>query len=92
MVLQNFGSGNLHTSMVGHQHKCMALRGSKTQITSNNASTSKFNPNILPYLRMYKPHFFDKNLPSKIGVRLIHGVKKPISSEKKLLSYRRLSP
>jgi hypothetical protein len=21
---------------------------------------------------MYKPHFFDKNLPSKFGVRLIH--------------------
>jgi hypothetical protein len=26
----------------------------------------------IPYLRMYKPHFFDKNLPSKIGVRLKH--------------------
>jgi hypothetical protein len=24
----------------------------------------------LPYLRVYKPHFFDKNLPCKIGVRL----------------------
>jgi hypothetical protein len=30
---------------------------------------------VLPYLRMYKPHFFGKNLPPKIGVRLIHGVK-----------------
>jgi hypothetical protein len=28
----------------------------------------------LPYLRVYKPHFFDKNLPSKIGVRLLHGI------------------
>jgi hypothetical protein len=28
----------------------------------------------IPYLRVYKPHFFDKNLPSKIGVRLIHGM------------------
>jgi hypothetical protein len=27
-----------------------------------------------PYLRVYKPHFFDKNLPSRIGVRLINGV------------------
>jgi hypothetical protein len=31
--------------------------------------------NKVPYLRMYKPHFFDKNLHSKIGVRLIHGIK-----------------
>jgi hypothetical protein len=29
---------------------------------------------LLPYLHMYKPHFFDKNLPFKIGVRLIHGI------------------
>jgi hypothetical protein len=28
----------------------------------------------IPYLRVYKPHFFDKNLPSKIGVRLMHGI------------------
>jgi hypothetical protein len=28
----------------------------------------------MPYLRVYKPQFFDKNLPSKIGVRLIHGI------------------
>jgi hypothetical protein len=27
------------------------------------------------YLRVYKPHFSGKNLSSKIGVRLIHGVK-----------------
>jgi hypothetical protein len=26
------------------------------------------------YLRVYKPHFFEKNLPSKIGVWLIHGI------------------
>jgi hypothetical protein len=25
---------------------------------------------------MYKRHFFDKNLPSKIGVRLKHGILK----------------
>jgi hypothetical protein len=31
--------------------------------------------NETPYLRVYKPHFFDKNLTSKIGVRLIHGIK-----------------
>jgi hypothetical protein len=30
----------------------------------------------VPYLRVYKPHFFDKNLPSKIGVRLIYGINK----------------
>jgi hypothetical protein len=23
---------------------------------------------------VYKPHFFDKNLPSKIGVRFFHGI------------------
>jgi hypothetical protein len=28
----------------------------------------------IPYLRVYKTHFFDRNLPSKIGVRLIHGM------------------
>jgi uncharacterized membrane protein len=28
----------------------------------------------IPYLCVYKPHFFDKNLPSKIGVRLVHGI------------------
>jgi hypothetical protein len=28
----------------------------------------------LPYLRVYKPHFFEKNLPFKILVRLIHGI------------------
>jgi hypothetical protein len=27
----------------------------------------------IPYLRVYKQHFFHKNLPSKTGVRLIHG-------------------
>jgi hypothetical protein len=44
---------------------------------------------VLPYLRVYKPHFFDKNLPSKIGVQLIYGIlfifyffKKARSSEK----------
>jgi hypothetical protein len=30
----------------------------------------------VPYLRVHKPHFFDKNLPSKIGERLIHGILK----------------
>jgi hypothetical protein len=30
----------------------------------------------VPYLRVYKLHFSDKNLPSKIGVRLVHGIKK----------------
>jgi hypothetical protein len=28
----------------------------------------------IPYLRVYKPHFFDKNFPAKIGMRLIHGI------------------
>jgi hypothetical protein len=28
----------------------------------------------VPYLYVDKPHFFDKNLPSKIGVWLIHGM------------------
>jgi hypothetical protein len=28
----------------------------------------------IPNLRVYKPHLFDKNLPSKIGVRLIDGI------------------
>jgi hypothetical protein len=35
-----------------------------------------------PYLRVYEPHFFDKNFPSKIGLRLMHGI----------LSFWRLSP
>jgi hypothetical protein len=28
------------------------------------------NKSKVLYLRVYKPHFFDKNLPPKIGVRL----------------------
>jgi hypothetical protein len=28
----------------------------------------------IPYLHVYKPHFFVKNLPFKIGMRLIHGM------------------
>jgi hypothetical protein len=41
------------------------------------------NVNIVavPYLREYKPHFFDKNLLSKIGVRLIHGILCPLTTE-----------
>jgi hypothetical protein len=27
-----------------------------------------------PYLRVYMPHFFDKNSPSKIEVQLIQGI------------------
>jgi hypothetical protein len=46
----------------------------------------------IPYLRVFQPHFFDKNLPSKMWVRLIHGILKNRSSKKKPLSYRRLSP
>jgi hypothetical protein len=38
----------------------------------------------IPYLRVYKPHFFDRNSHSKIGMRLINEIKKePTSSEKK---------
>jgi hypothetical protein len=35
-----------------------------------------FNQKIqrIPYLRTYKPHFFDQYLPSKIAVRLMHGI------------------
>jgi hypothetical protein len=29
---------------------------------------------ILPYLRVYKPHFLTRICPPKIGVRLIHGI------------------
>jgi hypothetical protein len=32
---------------------------------------------VVPYLRLYKPHFFDKNLPSKIGMRLTNGILYP---------------
>jgi hypothetical protein len=32
-----------------------------------------YRMNNLTYLRVYKLHFFDKNLPSKIGARLVHG-------------------
>jgi hypothetical protein len=32
--------------------------------------TTTFYNRQLPYLRVYKTHFFDKNLPSEIGVRL----------------------
>jgi hypothetical protein len=28
----------------------------------------------IPYLHVYKPHFFDKNLSSKIGIRIIHRI------------------
>jgi hypothetical protein len=28
----------------------------------------------VPYLRVKSRTFFDKNLPSKIGVRLMHGI------------------
>jgi hypothetical protein len=31
-------------------------------------------PAVIPYLRMYKPYYFDKNLSPKIGVRLTHGI------------------
>jgi hypothetical protein len=34
---------------------------------------SSFSSKI-QYLHVYKPHFFDKNFLSKIGVRLIHGI------------------
>jgi hypothetical protein len=33
----------------------------------------------IPYLRVYKPHIFGKNLPSKIGVRLIHNNMHPLN-------------
>jgi hypothetical protein len=35
-----------------------------------NLSLLFVNPLFLPYLRVYNPHFFDKNLPSKIGCGL----------------------
>jgi hypothetical protein len=37
---------------------------------------SKISVIKLLYLHVYKPHFFDKNLPSKIGVQLVHGTLK----------------
>jgi hypothetical protein len=37
----------------------------------------------IPYLRVYKPHFSDTNLPSKIGVRLIHGILKNVAPPRK---------
>jgi hypothetical protein len=42
----------------------------------HNVHTKKKIPSIgskVTYLCVYKPHFFDKNLPSKIRVRLLHG-------------------
>jgi hypothetical protein len=44
---------------------------------------SVFCPNKLTYLRVYKQHVFDKNLPSRIVVRLVHGI---------LCPFRRVSP
>jgi hypothetical protein len=49
------------------------------------------------YLHAYKQHFVDENIPSKIGVWLIHGIlfffkEKLDPPKKKSLSYRRLSP
>jgi hypothetical protein len=35
------------------------------------------------YLRVYKPHVFDKNLPSKIGLRQMHGMKKSLDPPRK---------
>jgi hypothetical protein len=36
--------------------------------------TEPADDKTLPCLHLYKPHFFDKNLPSKIRVRLMHGI------------------
>jgi hypothetical protein len=57
----------------------------------SSRSGTRVQRNILPYLRVYKPHFFDKNLPSKIGVRLIHGIKKNIDLPRKI-SYQPMTP
>jgi hypothetical protein len=43
----------------------------KLDLTSSKAKA------YIPYLRVYKQHFFDKNLPSKIGVRQKHGILRP---------------
>jgi hypothetical protein len=57
----------------------MALVG-ESGLRSNCAEAAGLPPATLkrkirlPHLRMYKPQFFDKNLPSKIGVRLKHGI------------------
>jgi hypothetical protein len=45
----------------------------------------------LPYLRMYKQHFFDKNLPSKIGCGLYTELKKNVDLPRKSRYHRRLS-
>jgi hypothetical protein len=38
--------------------------------------THELKANVIPYLRVYKPHSFDKNFSSKIGVRLFTEFKK----------------
>jgi hypothetical protein len=44
-------------------------------------STNKISMNI-PYLRVYKPHFFDKNLPSKNwGAAYTRNIKSFFTSE-----------
>jgi hypothetical protein len=49
----------------------------KTKLLSNENKDE-----MIPYLGVKKPHFFYKNLPSKIGARLMHGI----------LSFLRVSP
>jgi hypothetical protein len=45
------------------------------RVQEEQCRTDKHKTKI-PYLHMYKPHFSDKNLPSKTGMQLIHGILK----------------
>jgi hypothetical protein len=52
------------------QAKRLHVCGILLQLTQWYSLTEK----CIPYLRVYKPHFSDKNLPSRIGARLVNGI------------------
>jgi hypothetical protein len=62
-----------------HATKTMICVEKKQQDYKGYLEEEKFCGNKLPYLSMYKSHF-DKYLPSKIWVRLIHRILCPLDS------------
>jgi hypothetical protein len=73
-----FRTSCLMHMLCSHKYSQLFLFNSlcfKISMCNSHQERLEMNTEIL-YLLLYKPHFFDKNLPSKIGVRLIHGIKK----------------
>ena len=50
-----------------------------------------FNHNRLPYITVYKPHFFAAEKISKSGVRFIHGTPKKKKKKKKFFFFFKVS-